>query len=660
MGMDSQSMSIMFINNLSGLIINMAGGLLQIVSATKEDIFLTIDPQITFFKIVYLRYSNFAIETMEETFDGFCNFGQEVVCNLSKNGDLIHNVYLKIDLPKVLIPRLVPPEESPSIDSITLSNFNTFSRPLFSLWRRLFLNINTVSSNFTTIQNVFDEFVASDEFQLYSSYRNQFKTFRADISYNFDLIVGFQDNFVAQYKNSIYDSNNTLLFKNTFKTFLLNFKYDAQSYKTFLLNAIKRTQSNNDLIYNPYYRFGWVDKIGLRLIDEIRFEIGGQKIDSFTSDTLNILHELSMNENHRAIYNKMIGHIPELTEYSSKEHPNYSLYIPIPFWFSKHHGAALPCVALRYEDIQISVRFKDVNDCCFFEPYENSLSDDINLAEQVQLLNASLLIDYIYLDMDEKNKYGNSNLEYLIEQHQYLTFYDFNIKRFNTSLTFVNPVKEIMWVAQLNSNTQRYKLWDKYYDLNIGKILGTTFDSSNNDLRISVQMYDIDGTDKVLLSKTRFYNGMYAVSRLEKNSSGMIFAIYVKAKYVANDTGYVEVVRYNSNNMESMQLITNGVELTPNTEPTFFNTLMAYKRHSNNPSDTGIYMYSYALQPELFQPTGACNMSLLTSNDIYFNVKDEIINKIKKTNDKMMVKVFAKSLNILGIARGISHLEFSV
>lgn len=638
----------------------MAGGLLQLVSATKEDIFLTIDPQITFFKIVYLKYSNFAIETLEETFDGYCNFGEEVVCNISKNGDLIHNIYLKIELPKVLIQKLNPPDDNSEVDTTTLDNFNTFCKPLFSLWRKLFGNIKTVSSNFNTIQTIINDFINSDEFQLYSPYRNQFRLFRADLSYNFDIIYDFEEYYVNRYQNSIYDPNETKRFKETFQSFLLNFKYDADSYKTYLINNIKRTRLNNHLINHPYYNFGWVDKIGLRLIDRITFELGGQKIDTLTSDTLNILHELTMNENHKEIYNKMIGHIPELTEYSSQEHPNYTLYIPIPFWFSKYHGAALPCVALRYHDIQISVRFRDIDDCCFFEPYENSLVDDINLAEQVQLVHASLLIDYVYLDIDEKNKYGNSNLEYLIEQHQYLNFYDFNIKNFNTSLTFVNPVKEIIWITQLNSNIQKYKAWNEYYDLNMSKILGVNFDISNNDLRISVQMYGITINDKITVTKTRFYNGVYSISRLEKDSSGLVYAVYIRKKYVSNDTGYIKVFRYGTNMMDSMQLITNGVELTPNIDPTFFNSLMAHKRHTNNPADSGIYLYSFALQPELFQPTGSCNMSLLTSNDIYFNIKDEVIDRIKKTKDRIMVKVFAKSLNILGISRGISHLEFSV
>ena len=72
----------------------MTGSLLQIVSTDIKDIFLTIDPQITFFKIVYLRHTPFAIDLLEEKFNTTPNFGEDGFCALSKNGDLISIIFL--------------------------------------------------------------------------------------------------------------------------------------------------------------------------------------------------------------------------------------------------------------------------------------------------------------------------------------------------------------------------------------------------------------------------------------------------------------------------------------------------------------------------------------------------------------------------------------
>jgi hypothetical protein len=74
----------------------MGGGLLQLVAYGAQDVYLTGNPQITFFKVVYRRHTNFAIEAIQQTFNGTPTFGNRVTCQISRNGDLIHRVYLSI------------------------------------------------------------------------------------------------------------------------------------------------------------------------------------------------------------------------------------------------------------------------------------------------------------------------------------------------------------------------------------------------------------------------------------------------------------------------------------------------------------------------------------------------------------------------------------
>ena len=74
---------------------------MQLVAYGAQDIYLTGNPQITFFKVVYRRHTNFSIESIEQTFDGNFDFGKKVVCTISRNGDLVHNMYLQIKLPKL-------------------------------------------------------------------------------------------------------------------------------------------------------------------------------------------------------------------------------------------------------------------------------------------------------------------------------------------------------------------------------------------------------------------------------------------------------------------------------------------------------------------------------------------------------------------------------
>ena len=54
-----------------------------------KDAYLTTNPEVTFFKVVYKRHTNFAMESMEQTLNGTANFGNKVVCKVSRNGDLM-------------------------------------------------------------------------------------------------------------------------------------------------------------------------------------------------------------------------------------------------------------------------------------------------------------------------------------------------------------------------------------------------------------------------------------------------------------------------------------------------------------------------------------------------------------------------------------------
>jgi len=77
----------------------MGGGLMQLVAYGAQDIYLTGNPQITFFKVVYRRHTNFAVESIEQTFNGQADFNKRVTATISRNGDLIQQMYLEVVLP---------------------------------------------------------------------------------------------------------------------------------------------------------------------------------------------------------------------------------------------------------------------------------------------------------------------------------------------------------------------------------------------------------------------------------------------------------------------------------------------------------------------------------------------------------------------------------
>lgn len=72
---------------------------MQLVAYGAQDVYLTGNPQITYFKNVHRRHTNFSMESIEQTFNGTADFGKRISCTISRNGDLIHKMYVQVDLP---------------------------------------------------------------------------------------------------------------------------------------------------------------------------------------------------------------------------------------------------------------------------------------------------------------------------------------------------------------------------------------------------------------------------------------------------------------------------------------------------------------------------------------------------------------------------------
>ena len=78
------------------------GGLIQLIAYGSQDIYLTGQPQITFFKAVYRRHTNFAIESFQQTVQGNINFGNQVSILITRNGDLLKKVWIQYNPSELL------------------------------------------------------------------------------------------------------------------------------------------------------------------------------------------------------------------------------------------------------------------------------------------------------------------------------------------------------------------------------------------------------------------------------------------------------------------------------------------------------------------------------------------------------------------------------
>ena len=225
----------------------------------------------------------------------------------------------------------------------------------------------------------------------------------------------------------------------------------------------------------------WVDQIGNVLISEVSIEIGGQVIDKHYGIFMHIWNELTQNAEKEAGYSKMIGNVTDLTS-ATPTKSAYTLYVPFRFWFCENAGLALPLIALQYHDVRFNVTFRSSADLI-----QGSVSGTPALA------NASLYVDYIYLDTDERRQFAQVQHEYLIEQLQFTgeESYAASTTNLNTKINFNHPVKELIWAFQQDSDSTAEE-W-------------TTFNASGAHI-LSTAKLQLNGQDRFSARKADYFN----------------------------------------------------------------------------------------------------------------------------------------------------------
>ena len=177
---------------------------------------------------------------------------------------------------------------------------------------------------------------------------------------------------------------------------------------------------------------GWCDYVGHALIKNVEIEIGGQRIDKQYGEWMHIWNELTQCAGKKLGYNTMIG-----GALKGAVIPQTSLYIPLQFWFNRNPGLALPLIALQYHEVKLNFEFNDKGNC---------VDPNILPALVPSLQDATLYVDYIYLDTDERRRFAQVSHEYLIEQLQFTGDESVSGGSNKFKLNFNHPCKELVWV----------------------------------------------------------------------------------------------------------------------------------------------------------------------------------------------------------------------
>ena len=348
---------------------------------------------------------------------------------------------------------------------------------------------------------------------------------------------------------------------------------------------------NGDLVHRMYLSLQMPDAstkllcpfYGHRVINFVEIEIGGQKIDKHYSHWLYVWNELSLPKSKRTGYNKMVGQ-------TGNDLSNQTLYIPLEFWFCRNVGLALPLIALQYHEVKINIQFETADLC--------RGSSDAALTFPI----ATLWVDYVFLDTDERRRFAQLSHEYLIEQLQFTGSESVSSTKLNTKLSFNHPCKELVWFANKKS--------------------GTTLTDNLNWFNYTT---NVSGTNRIA---TLPYN---------YNSTIINNSAITSANPVLN-----------------AKLILNGNDRFSQRPGSYFNLVQPFQHHENIPTNAGINVYSFALKPEEHQPSGTLNMSRIDTATLSLDFQTDL-----GLDTNTTLNVYAVNYNVLRILSGMGGLAYS-
>lgn len=657
---------------------------MQLVTYGTQDLTLTGNPEITFFNIIYRRYTNFGKKIISLSFDNSPQFNSISYATIPKNsGDLLTKSILKIKLPKIdftfinnaINERLI--QNKPADYNLEFSYYDyflNFYNKLKNIIKTFFFKYDINNTSITYINDLKNYIL---------KYINYYQYYQFFLSINYFFNTDGSGKNLINYNIQLYTNASLFkIFNNTLTYIYETFSYETLSYIGFkytINKNIEILEEVNTIIYNKIYtnlkiysndkiKFCWVNKIGIYLFNSIEFYIGSNKIYELSDTYINNYGEL--NYKNKELYNNLIGNQTNINIFSNVINEEI-LYLPIPFWNISNYGLSFPLISLQFNSLQIKINLKKFLDCIkisydktYFNENINNLIIDIllNNIKNIVLNNVeiTLILEYIYLDSIERTKFAKSAHEYLIEQVQEIEFNKISQNNNTMQLDIFHCCKDMYWFIQKiptlsdifnnNPNVLDYI----YQNNNI---------SLSNDLVVFKNYLKMIISPFVLFDLDIFYNGIYTynknlryINEFFKISSNLMNVLIHPIK---NEKINIII-------LESYFSL-NGIQLIGENY-LFFNYLQPYNYYNSSPQ-LGLNVYSFSLKPTEFQPSGSCNMSRISyiglklkiRENLLINSLDKLILNNDNTNilDEYKLIFQTRNYNVLRLIGGIGATAYT-
>jgi hypothetical protein len=333
----------------------------------------------------------------------------------------------------------------------------------------------------------------------------------------------------------------------------------------------------NIISQNPV-SYCWVPELGYRILEDLTFNLDQLLIDEYDSNLLSLIKKIHIPYDQYVGLDKLIGNTPELTTYNQYNKGNINLYIPLNFYFCKESTLSMPMINLLYTKGIIKFKIRNLNELLIYD--KNAI-----FIKQPKI-KCNMLVQYIYLEDDERKKIASSKMEFLIEKYKFANSYSYNYKNIieqnilRTKLRVADPTKYILWrlrvkYKDINENNYKWNI-NGYYDLT-GKLIPTT--------------------DMIKI----YFNGL------------------IREQY----------------------------------KPALFDTIGPYTRCIGDINE-GEYIYSFALYPLMYQPSGSANLSQIEDVIIEHQLTDNFIKLMKENMLNVEMEFWAFGYNVMRMISGLA------